>query len=920
MSDASQDNRLEALHRYDILDTEPEEAFDRLTRLGVQLFDVDVAFVAFVTDERQWFKSTVGLSKDETSLAVSFCDYAIEDAAPLVVDDATEDERFADNPFVTDDGYRFYAGAPLVTPNGFAIGTYVIMDKEPRRLTGADTQQLTSLADMAMDELELRQKTRDRIRAETALRKTKTRLQKTLESLSDAVFVVENGRQIVACNKAAERIFGYDRDELIGETTECLHVDEDAYQQFGEITERVLTEKGTYTGEHRMRRRDGTEIITEHSIAHLNPEKDDNTVVSIVRDITEQRLAQQQLREKSNRLHAITENVADGIFRTDAASGEVIYANSSLVQMFGFDDLQALRKVEPSSLYVNPSRRQEVFDMLKETGSCKGLEVEYRRRDGSTFVGLVNSTVAYDERGEPRYHDGAITDITPQKEALRALRTRERQLRGLASSIPGVLYKLYGDPHDTWKILYASDQTRTLLDLDPNAEDLFEKLLVRIPTSHRESFIQSIRQAAEERRPKRVEFPYEVGPDEYRWFLAASHPELAGGGDAVIFNGVLLDITDRKAAERDRKILSAAVEQTGEAVLITEAAPLEAPGPPVIYANRAFEALTGYNRDAIIGHSPAILFGPETDEEVLSRLLSTLKRGEPFEGEAVMYTRNDEPLLVHWTVAPVRSESGAIEYWVSVQRDVTEDRQREAALREARDEAEEANRLKSALLANMSHEIRTPLTSMIGYSELLGEMDLSDDAAEFVGFIQRSSDRLLRTLTSVLDLSQLEAGTLTLHPEEFDLRELTNDVLASFRGTAEEAGVELKAELPASPVKAVLDEAATHRILSNLLSNAIKFTPGGGAASIRLEVTDDRLCFEVEDTGIGIDPDFMPNLFMPYKQESTGLARDYEGAGLGLTIVSRITQELDGHVEAQSEKGVGSTFTVQLPRNLKADK
>jgi signal transduction histidine kinase len=242
---------------------------------------------------------------------------------------------------------------------------------------------------------------------------------------------------------------------------------------------------------------------------------------------------------------------------------------------------------------------------------------------------------------------------------------------------------------------------------------------------------------------------------------------------------------------------------------------------------------------------------------------------------------------------------------------------REDALRAARDEAEEMNRLKSAFLANMSHEIRTPLTSIIGFSEVLGEQDLGE-ASRFAHLIQRGGQRLLDTLNSVLDLSQLEAGSMQLAPKDINVGQEVEGAASFFTPRAEKDDVALHVHLPSDPVEAHLDASAVQRILNNLLGNAVKFTPAGGRIDVRLRAPADYVVIEVDDTGVGIDQDFLPHLFDAFQQESTGNARTFEGSGLGLAITHQLVQLMGGTIDVTTGKGEGTCFTVRLPRHLPA--
>jgi PAS domain S-box-containing protein len=249
---------------------------------------------------------------------------------------------------------------------------------------------------------------------------------------------------------------------------------------------------------------------------------------------------------------------------------------------------------------------------------------------------------------------------------------------------------------------------------------------------------------------------------------------------------------------------------------------------------------------------------------------------------------------------------------LGIHTDITERKKREQTLREAKERAEEAARLKSAMLANMSHEIRTPLTSITGFSEVL-EQNLSGQHGDFATKIRKSSERLQRTLESVLHLSKLESSVHKLEREEVSLRAVVEDVTAALRDDLTEKSLALQTEIPDSPVSGISNEDALHRICRNLLENAIKFTPAGGCVGIRLLDEGRSATLEIEDSGIGMDPENVPGLFQAFRQESEGMAREYEGSGLGLSIVKRLTDELGGEVDVETEKGEGTCFAVTLP-------
>ena len=243
--------------------------------------------------------------------------------------------------------------------------------------------------------------------------------------------------------------------------------------------------------------------------------------------------------------------------------------------------------------------------------------------------------------------------------------------------------------------------------------------------------------------------------------------------------------------------------------------------------------------------------------------------------------------------------------------DITEQKVAERALVHAKERALQMERMKTAFLTNMSHEIRTPLAGIIGYAELLHD-ETEGDLQPMAEAIHTSGQRLLETLNSVLDLAQIEGNAVQVRRARFDAREPVRDALRLCDPAARKKGLELIDSLPDAPVWIESDRGIIVRILTNLLSNAVKFTEEGRVTASVCE-TSEGLRFDVLDTGIGIAPSDLPNIFREFEQVSTGLARRFEGSGLGLSIVRALVSLLGGRVDVESELRVGSTFRVHLP-------
>jgi signal transduction histidine kinase len=236
-------------------------------------------------------------------------------------------------------------------------------------------------------------------------------------------------------------------------------------------------------------------------------------------------------------------------------------------------------------------------------------------------------------------------------------------------------------------------------------------------------------------------------------------------------------------------------------------------------------------------------------------------------------------------------------------------------LAEALEQAQRADKLKSAFLATMSHELRTPLNSILGFSGILVQGmagPLNPEQARQLGMVSDSARHLLELITDVLDLSKIEAGQLTLASEAFNLGDSLHKALETVRPQALAKNLLLEGDFGPGPGCIVSDRRRVEQILLNLLSNAVKFTEQG---TVRLEVrrVGDRVHFEVRDTGQGIREEDLGNLFKPFFQVDSGLNKQHEGTGLGLSICRRLVSLLGGEIQAQSTWGQGSVFRFWLP-------
>ena len=396
------------------------------------------------------------------------------------------------------------------------------------------------------------------------------------------------------------------------------------------------------------------------------------------------------------------------------------------------------------------------------------------------------------------------------------------------------------------------------------------------------------------------------------------------GGDRPCVLMVARDITNRKRAEEDLRKLSMAVEQSPESIVITNVA------GEIEYVNLAFLRTTGYAWDEVIGRNPSFLKSGRTPARNYHDMWEALHKGRPWKGEFINRRKDGSEYVEFAIVAPIRQVGGRITHFLAVKDDITEKKRigqeltlyrerleelvvkRTEELAEARRRAESANVAKSTFLANMSHEIRTPMNAILGFTDLLLTTPLDDEQLLQLRYISQAGRHLMSIINDILDLSKVEAGKLVLEHVDFSLAEIFDSVRVLVAEQAAAKGLGLQVDLEGVPAWLRGDPTRIRQSLLNYAGNAVKFT-SRGQVTLRarlLTEQDDQLLvrIEVQDTGIGIAADRLPELFQPFQQVDASTMRKHGGTGLGLAITRRLSNSMGGDAGAESEPGVGSTF------------
>jgi PAS domain S-box-containing protein len=385
--------------------------------------------------------------------------------------------------------------------------------------------------------------------------------------------------------------------------------------------------------------------------------------------------------------------------------------------------------------------------------------------------------------------------------------------------------------------------------------------------------------------------------------------ETAPDGRVVGYFGVFKDLTE------ERRIVFQTIEQEQRFRLLADNASdviavYNAKGV-FSYLSPSITEMLGYTPDELIGKTPFFIV-PEDRESVAAQFEAALDSDSPITIEYCALAKDGSRRWLEARPRFQRDETGRIIQVTDSVRDVTERREREVALAEARTEAEAATRAKTEFLANMSHEIRTPLNGVLGFADVLADTPLSKDQTRYVDRIRTAGRGLSVLIDDILDFSKIEAGKMAVDCQPFDLQALALDVVDLTRsGVGDRLTFEVNFSEALAPWL-MGDEQRTRQVLLNLLGNAAKFTQTG---SVRLYV--ERIGSMVEmrviDTGIGIAPDALAKLFQAFTQADASVGRRFGGTGLGLSISHSLARLMGGQVRLESAVGAGTTAVLSLP-------
>jgi len=632
-----------------------------------------------------------------------------------------------------------------------------------------------------------------------------------------------------------------------------------------------------------------------------------NRFYNILMDVTEQKKYESALRESENRFRELIEITRDIHYRQDFATGSLEYISPSAARVLGYtvEELKGLDQetqkelFHPEDLPDLLTFREDLLEADEKGERC--LEREFRMLSKSGVVYWMNGNyfLVRDEEGDPKFIVGVLRDITERRKAEENLRMMVEMLDTAPNSITVHDYE--------GRFLYANRKTFEIHGYEEKEFMSLNLKAIDIPESM--ALIEKRMQAVAEKgeasfqvfhfRKDGATVPMEVFVKAVNW---AGRPAMLS---------IATDITERRQSEMERDRLIRAIEQAGEIIVITDK------NGSIQYVNPAFENVTGYACDEVLGQNPRILKSGKQDRFFYSSLWDTISSGETWNGRIVNKTKGGALYTEEATISPVKDSTGAISSYVAVKRNITQELELQHQLQQA-----QKMEAIGTLAGGIAHDFNNILSAIMGFTEIV-DADLpegsrnKEDLGEVIHACKRARD-LVKQILTFSRQSAFEA-----RPLRVDL--VVNEALKMIRSSTP-ASIEIQQNIHSDLPAVIADPTQVHQIMMNLCTNAVQaIEDEHGTLTVSLDsvklddlrmdekpdgaLTGECVRLRVSDTGKGIPREIQEKIFDPYfTTKKMG-----EGTGLGLAVVYGIIRESGGTITVESEVNKGTTFSIHFP-------
>lgn len=785
---------------------------------------------------------------------------------------------------------------------------------------------------------------------------TGSNLELLLESLDDFVAVLDAEGRIMKVNQASLHMTGYDEDEVVGQAIDAFDARESKTTLYDEVRQLLqgIEEKAIAY----LRCKDGSELHVEYRTIKVVWD-DSKALLILGKDVSSTSSIKKALTDSMSQQRALLDNFPFQAWMK-TVDGTYLAVNMEFAARLQRQPQDIIGKTDFDLLPEEKAIRYREMDEQVVRERRRMVTQSESEQDGETVWRETFKTPIINEDGVVTGIAGITRDITQEKRFNRTLRRNIQQYKLLTevayqysvqqnfSDASNKVLSLVGEHLDVSRVYIfedlpdgaATSNTYEWVNkgIDPQKEELAEVPYEIIPSwkklLERDGLIfsQNIKELPEDLldilEPQGIisilVYPLYVG-GKFHGFIGFDEcvkervweneeVELLKTITHIISNAIQRENSSKEVHDSERKYREL-VELLPEMIC-------EADADGVInFANKLATKKLGLNLDEIdAGKVSVFSLFPESEQDRIKKNLQRVIQGDEmtsldFEYEALNADGHLFPALVY--VSIIRNEGGFAGIR-GVMMDITERKQAEIKLREAKDRAEQASLAKQNFLATMSHEIRTPLNAIIGSVHLMKDEVDPAEMKDHIATLEFASQNLLTLINDILDFSKIEAGKIEVETADFNLPTLLRKSVGGFQARAEQQGLKLQLSVAEDIPEVVKgDKGRLAQIMNNLISNAIKFTKEGKvdvkARTVGLKGNTHWLEVQVQDTGIGIPENKLDKIWDSFIQLDDFRSRKYEGSGLGLAITKKLIDLLGGEVSVNSQVGKGSTFKLTIP-------
>ena len=588
-------------------------------------------------------------------------------------------------------------------------------------------------------------------------------------------------------------------------------------------------------------------------------------------------------------------------------SGKILFVNDAVKRLLEYSIEEALSLNLWDVCYQEDIQR--VVKVIKDgvKNNRKSLQVDCRVVSSRGAIHWISwSMVAKNKRW---YTYGR--DITANKKVESDL----MKLSFVASKVNNAVVINDGNNHVTW--VNAAFEKITGFNLDDVKGKRLGDLIIGPKTDL--ELIDEVRRLTKQRQSFTIDMLAYRKDKKEIWLSVYNTVVLDDKGNVDAEVEIIIDITEKKRAEEELQVLSMVASKTNTGVNIQDKDGI------TTWVNQSLEKLTGYTVDELRGHQLGNILSPNFyDQELITTSRSKSKNNHSYTIEVLAEKKDGSPVWLSVSNTPILNSKGKVDRQIDLISDITQRKQVEKEMIEAKEQALKLSQAKQMFLSVMSHEIRTPLNAVIGMTHLLLDNDPKISQIDDLNILKFSGENVLHIINDILDFTKMETGKMELEVFPFNLKTLANDIINSLQVNVKKKGNQLNLLFdPQIPAQISGDKNRLYQVLMNFLGNAIKFTDNGIVQlKIRLvgqSETESIIRFEIEDSGIGIPEDKQGYIFETFTQAKTDISRKYGGTGLGLAITKKLLNMFNSEITVESIEGQGTTFSFEIAFSKSAE-